>query len=193
MIWLLLLGAVLRGVIYIDRFPETHPDETLEIEEKIIVFFQRITLPIKLAKLSRQERDTQLLIPLLNRRVSDIADTWGAPRGDNGERQHEGQDIFSPRGTPIFSATRGFITRITEEALGGNSVYVTGAGGVDYFYTHLDRFPDGVNVGDPVTPDTVIGFVGNSGNASTTPTHLHFGVYLSEHEPVDPLPLMVDR
>ena len=189
---LLFLGFIYWAQGFISDFPNTHPDKTLEIGEKITYFFEKITLPIKLAKLARQEPDQALLMPILGVRVSDIGDTWGAPRGDNGERKHEGQDIFVPRGTPVFSATAGYVTRITEDSLGGNSVYVTGAGGVRYFYTHLDRFPDGINVGDKVTTDTVIGFVGNTGNAETTPYHLHLGMYI-RGEAIDPLPLLANR
>lgn len=191
-VWLAVLGLAGRGVIYAVNFPRDHPEKTLEIETRVLDFIQRVTLPIKLAKLSRLEPDKEILMPVHGHRVSEIADTWMAPRGDNGERFHEGQDIFAPRGTPVFSATTGYVTRIRAENLGGNSVYVTGPGGVRYFYTHLDRFPGALKVGQEVSPDTVIGFVGNSGNAETTPTHLHFGVYV-RREAVDPLPLLINR
>ena len=196
-VWLVLFSFFTYGLLYasifVTNFHKTHPDDTLKIEDVVISFFEKITLPIKLAKLAREEPDKELLMPIIDLKVSDIGDTWGAPRGENGERKHEGQDIFAPRGTPVFSATNGYVTRIISEKLGGNSVYVTGKGGIDYFYTHLDRFPKGLTVGDAVTTDTVIGFVGNTGNAETTPYHLHFGVYISRDEAIDPLPLMVDR
>jgi len=189
-VWLLLLSFILYGVVYAVNLPEKDPDKVLEIEQKITEFFEKITLPIKIAKLSTKEPDKELVMPVYGLRVSDIGDTWGAPRGDG--RVHEGQDFFSPRGTPVFSATNGYVTRITQDSLGGNSVYVTGAGGVRYYYTHLDRFPDGLSVGEEVTTDTIIGFVGNTGNAETTPYHLHFGMYVSR-EAVDPLPLLKNR
>ena len=75
--------------------------------------------------------------------------------------------------------------------LGGNSVLAVGPGGVRYYYAHLDSIADGITFGTEVTADTVIGFVGNSGNASGTPPHLHFGVY--ENGPQNPYPLLVDR
>lgn len=187
---LFLTSAIWLLKSYITDYPKTHPEETLEWEQKVTAFFDRITMPIKLAKLSAQEADRELLMPVFGHRVSEIADTWGAPRGE--DRVHEGQDIFASRGTPIFSATKGYVTRITEDSLGGNSVFVTGSGGVRYYYTHMDRFPDGLHVGMEVTTDTVIGFVGNTGNAEQTPPHLHFGVYV-DREPVDPLPLLTNR
>jgi len=192
-IWLAIIGSFAWALVYVINFPVKHPQRALELETRVISFFEQITLPIKLANLSRLEPDKELLMPVYGRRVSEIADTWGAPRGENGERKHEGQDIFAPRGTPIFSATTGYVTRITGDKIGGNSVYVTGTGGIDYYYTHLDRFPEGLPVGDKVTTDTVIGFVGNSGNAETTPFHLHFGVYVTPRQALDPLPLLINR
>ncbi|HVQ38821.1 MAG TPA: M23 family metallopeptidase, partial [Pyrinomonadaceae bacterium] len=46
--------------------------------------------------------------------------------------------------------------------------------------------------GDYVTRQTVLGYVGTTGNAAGTPPHLHFGVY-APGGPVDPLPLLSDR
>ena len=137
----------------------------------------------------------QLLMPVAGVRVAEVADTWGAPRG--GGRTHEGQDIFAPRGTPIYAAAPGYVYRIGTGDLGGKLVFVAGAGGRRYYYAHLEDWAD-VEEGMYVTTDTVLGFVGNSGNAVTTPPHLHFGVYSGSRrtcnrEVIDPLPLLVDR
>ncbi len=137
----------------------------------------------------------QLLMPVAGVRVAEVADTWGAPRG--GGRTHKGQDIFAPRGTPIYAATPGYIYRIGTGSLGGKLVFVAGAGGRRYYYAHLEDWAD-IAEGMYVTTDTVLGFVGNSGNAATTPPHLHFGVYSGSRrtcnrEVIDPLPLLVDR
>ncbi|MGH9942242.1 MAG: M23 family metallopeptidase, partial [Pyrinomonadaceae bacterium] len=56
----------------------------------------------------------------------------------------------------------------------------------------LDAYADGLAAGDYVTPDTVLGYVGTTGNAAGTPPHLHFGVY-APGGAVDPLPLLADR
>ena len=141
--------------------------------------------------------DEVLLMPVDGVRVAQVADTWGAPRG--GGRRHEGQDLFAPRGTPVRSATPGFVYRIDDLSLGGLSVTIVGEGGRRYFYTHFDAVPDDLAEGQRVGVDTVIGFVGDSGNAAGTPPHLHLGVYDgSEDDPcaweaIDPLPLLVDR
>ncbi len=76
--------------------------------------------------------------------------------------------------------------------MGGNAVFVIGAGGRTYYYAHLDAYAPELAVGDYVTPKTVLGYVGTSGNAAGTSPHLHFGMYTAEGA-VDPLPLLGDR
>ncbi|MEM7737566.1 MAG: M23 family metallopeptidase [Deinococcota bacterium] len=152
--------------------------------------WQQLTLPFRIARLSLQEPNATLLMPVQGIRVSQVADTWGAPR--SGGRRHEGQDIFATRGTPIYAAADGIITRITDRTLGGTSLFITVRGGHRHYYTHLDAYAEGIYVGQPITTDTLIGYVGNTGNARTTPPHLHFGVYTASGA-IDPLPLLRDR
>jgi peptidoglycan LD-endopeptidase LytH len=153
-------------------------------------------LPAFFARVGEQP-DAVLLMPVDGARVAQVTDTWGAPRG--GGRRHEGQDVFAPRGTPVRSATPGFVYRIDDLSLGGLSVTIVGEGGRRYYYTHLDTVPDDLVEGQRVGVDTVIGFVGDTGNAAGTPPHLHLGVYDgSDDDPcawvaIDPLPLLVDR
>ena len=139
--------------------------------------------------------EAQLLMPVAGVRVAQVADTWGAARGNG--RSHEGQDIFAPRGTPVYAAAPGYVYRIGTGSLGGKYVFIAGAGGIRYYYAHLEDWAD-IEEGMFATTDTVLGFVGNSGNAVTTPPHLHFGVYSGsrrtcDREVFNPLPLLVDR
>ena len=146
-----------------------------------------LTLPFKAALLYTKEPDRELAVPVEGVGVKQIADTWHAPR--TGGRLHEGQDIFARRGTAVRSATAGYVVRLGENALGGNTIFVLGAGGRSYYYAHLDAYAEGLAVGDQVTPETVLGYVGTTGNAAGTAPHLHFGVYASGGA-IDPLPLL---
>ena len=142
------------------------------------------------------EADDALLMPVEGVRVSQVADTWGAARSEG--RTHEGQDIFAPRGTPIYSATQGYVYRIGENPLGGNTVVVIGGGGIRYYYAHLDSFAEELREGEYVTAETLLGYVGNTGNAATTPPHLHLGMYGGSYESCDwdavnPYSFLVDR
>jgi len=144
----------------------------------------------RVIKLYTQQPDTKLAMPLENVAKSGIADTWQAPRGDG--RRHEGQDIFAPRGTPILSATSGYIYKIGENNLGGQTVSVISKGGRVYYYAHLDSYARNIHVGDRVSTRSVLGYVGTTGNAQGTPPHLHFGIY-TWTGPINPLPLLNDR
>src|SRR5690606_2281487 len=57
-----------------------------------------------------------------------------------------------------------------------------------YYYAHLERAA--FDSARRVRAGDVLGYVGNSGNAATTPPHLHFGVYRWGRGAVDPLPLI---
>lgn len=149
-----------------------------------VVFYARV------AKLYTEEPHTKIKMPVADVTKREIADTWGAPR--SGGRRHEGQDIFAPKGTRILSATNGYVYRIGENNLGGQTVSVISSGGRVYYYAHLDAYAPGLEVGDPVSTNTLLGFVGTSGNAQGTPPHLHFGVY-SMSGAINPLPLIMDR
>ena len=85
------------------------------------------------------EPASELVMPVDGVTLSQIADTYGAPRWD---RSHEGVDIFAPRGTAVRAAAPGFVYRIDDLSLGGLSVTVFGDGGVRYFYTHFDSVPE---------------------------------------------------
>ncbi len=153
------------------------------ISDKLL-FYARV------AKLYTQSPDTRIAMPLEDVARKEVADTWQAPRGVG--RRHEGQDIFAPRGTPILSATNGFIYKIGENNLGGQTVSVIGSGGRVYYYAHLDSYAQGIAVGDRVSRRTVLGYVGTTGNAQGTPPHLHFGIY-TWNGAINPLPLLTDR
>ncbi len=150
----------------------------------------KLVLYTRVARLYTKEPDQKLLMPVKNVTKREIANTWQAPRG--ADRRHDGQDIFAPRGTPILSATDGYINRIGQNNLGGQTVSVIGAGGRIYYYAHLDSYAERLNEGDAVSIQTVLGYVGTTGNAQGTPPHLHFGVY-SSGGAINPLPLLSDR
>lgn len=151
-----------------------------------VVFYARI------ARLYSQNPHSKIKMPVADVTRREVADTWGAPR--SGSRTHEGQDIFAPKGTKVLSATNGYIYKIGENNLGGQTVSVISSGGRIYYYAHLDSYAPGIKVGDPVTTRSLLGFVGTTGNAQGTPPHLHFGVYTFGYgNAINPLPLITDR
>jgi murein DD-endopeptidase MepM/ murein hydrolase activator NlpD len=113
----------------------------------------------------------------------DIGSRFGAPR-DAGARSHHGIDIFAKRGTPVVAAAAGVVNRVNETEIGGKVVWLRDTFGNSLYYAHLDS--QAVSSGMQVDEGDTLGFVGNTGNARTTPPHLHFGVYRRGEGPVDP-------
>ncbi len=128
--------------------------------------------------------DGSMAFPVEGRNTRAILSVFGADR-DAGRRQHHGVDIFAPRGTPVLSATPGRVSRVQNTEIGGKVVWVRDSEEPNsVYYAHLDS--QVVQAGAKVTPGTLLGFVGNTGNARTTPPHLHFGVYRRREGPVNP-------
>jgi murein DD-endopeptidase MepM/ murein hydrolase activator NlpD len=127
-----------------------------------------------------------LSMPIANLKRGAMTDTWQAARGPR--RRHEGIDMFAAKGAPIVAATEGIVIGRGQDPLGGNVLWVLGPGGQRHYYAHLDRFSS-VGVGDRVGTGTLLGYVGNTGNARTTPPHLHFGVY-ADAGAINPYPLL---
>jgi peptidoglycan LD-endopeptidase LytH len=113
-------------------------------------------------------------IPVKDVTPRRLANSWGNAR--SGGREHQGIDIFAPKGTPVLSATRGFVTRVGTNTLGGQVVWVLGPGLEWHYYAHLDRY-GGFHPGDIVHAGDVLGYVGTTGNARGGPPHLHYGIY----------------
>lgn len=119
-----------------------------------------------------------------------IQSFWGAPRG-GGARKHEGVDIFAAKGTNLLAAADGFVFRTGNTGLGGKQVWIKdGVFGHSLYYAHLDSII--AKKGQRVKIGDVVGTVGNTGNARTTPPHLHFGIY-DGGSAVDPYPFIKIR
>jgi murein DD-endopeptidase MepM/ murein hydrolase activator NlpD len=124
--------------------------------------------------------------PVTGLSLAAVQSVFGDPR-DAGRRNHHGIDIFAPRGTPVVAAVDGRV-RVDTGNRGGNVIWLTPTDGRRrrLYYAHLHDWA--VENGAQVRAGDVIGYVGNTGNARTTPPHLHFGVY--DRGPVDPFPFL---
>ncbi len=125
------------------------------------------------------------LFPVSGGNNKSVKSFWADPR-DAGGRSHEGVDIFAAKGTPVVAVSDGRIESTGERGLGGKQVWLRdGLFGKRVYYAHLDSIA--VITGKRVKTGDTLGFVGNTGNAKTTPPHLHFGIYRKKGA-VNPFP-----
>ncbi|HEU5001188.1 MAG TPA: M23 family metallopeptidase [Actinomycetota bacterium] len=116
-------------------------------------------------------------------------DDWGNYRSTPCPHLHQGNDIFAPMGAPAVAPEDGTVVRFDYESVGGNAYYFAGADGYSFYGAHLEGFAPGLKAGEHVTAGTVLGYVGNTGDAAGGATHLHFQLYPPGHawsNPVDP-------
>lgn len=130
-------------------------------------------------------KTNSLAFPVEGRDVTAIRSVYGDPR-DGGRREHQGVDIFAPRGTPALAATDGRVRSTRTGGLGGKTVWLRDRFGQSLYYAHLDS--QVVRRNQTVRAGDTVGFVGNTGNARTTPPHLHFGIY--RRGAYDPFPAL---
>lgn len=114
-----------------------------------------------------------------------FGDTWNAPR--SGGRRHQGVDMLGARGTPLLAVVSGTAKQMNN-TLGGNAVWLTGSDGNSYYYAHLDSF----GALGAVNKGAVIGYLGDTGNATGTP-HLHFEIHPRGGAAVNPYPTVRAR
>jgi murein DD-endopeptidase MepM/ murein hydrolase activator NlpD len=108
---------------------------------------------------------------------SSFGDTFGAPRGDIASGWHHGEDIFGQLGEPLLAVADGTVFSVGWNDIGGYRLWLRDKAGNEFYYAHLSAYsPFAVN-GRQVKAGTVLGFMGNTGDASTTPYHLHFEIH----------------
>ena len=113
---------------------------------------------------------------------SEYFNDWGFPR--SGGRFHQGNDLFAPRGTEVRTPVSGFV-ELKSGVVGGLQFWLTGDDGNTYIGTHMDGFAEA----GQVPAGTVVGYVGDSGNALGSNPHLHFEI-LTNGSPINPFPIL---
>lgn len=173
---LIIRAAVL--FVFLFAFDKLLPSISQQTQSFVMAKWQQLSL-------LQQELpvENSLPSPLLGQHLTD---TWGAARSQG--RTHEGIDIFAPRGTPIQATTQGIVSKVGENTLGGRVVVIVGPGGAGHYYAHLEDYAD-IAPNDWVNAGDTIGYVGDSGNAKGTPTHVHYAIYINGSA-VNPYPLL---
>ncbi len=135
-----------------------------------------------LARLQRAHKPLKITPPLGGPRYvfpvagpASFTDTYAAERSD--VSWHHGDDIFAPLGTPVVAVADGTLNRVGWERLGGWRLWVRDRLGNEFYYAHLSGYTRAALEGGRIKAGTVLGFVGDTGDAFGTPFHLHFEIH----------------
>lgn len=104
-----------------------------------------------------------------------------------GGHRYPGIDIFGKRGSVFVAPVSGVVEDLQKNdewdkkskdpaKKGGRWVSLIGDDGFRYYGSHLESVSEKISVGQRLQEGEVLGYLGNSGNAKGTPTHLHFGI-----------------
>ena len=150
-----------------------------------------VSVPADTAPLPSDHVTQGNVFPLRGLGIDACANSFGAPRS-GGTRRHQGNDCFAAHGHPLVAVEDGTIikARHTERGLGGITLWLLGDSGHAYYYAH-----NALNlaaVGDRVEKGEIIALVGNTGNARSTPPHVHFEIRPAGRKgaSVDPYPYL---
>jgi murein DD-endopeptidase MepM/ murein hydrolase activator NlpD len=125
---------------------------------------------------SLDSRESALLpVPVEGISRAQLRDTYNQSRSEG--RTHHAIDIHAPRGTPVIAVADGVVRKLHSGSRGGLAIYLMDDDGTTrYYYAHLDGYAQGLHEGQRVERGEVIGYVGDTGNASPGDYHLHFSV-----------------
>ena len=92
-----------------------------------------------------------------------------------GDHKHAGIDIFAKKGTTVHPAIGGIVVATAHNlGAGGNCILIFSSGLRFHYYAHLEEID--THIGAFVAQKSVIGKVGNTGNAKGKPHHLHYSI-----------------
>ncbi|MEE0642481.1 MULTISPECIES: M23 family metallopeptidase [unclassified Blautia] len=129
--------------------------------------------------------------------------SWHARRTFQGERLHEGCDIFGREEKsgyyPILSMTDGIVEKVGWLPLGGYRIGIRSPGGGYFYYAHLSSYAREFQTGEQIKAGEVLGFLGDTGygeegTAGKFVPHLHLGIYVrtqtEEEHALNPYPVL---
>lgn len=168
----------------LERIPTFYKIQQMKRRKWAVISFLFLLIPI--SSYSGFTRDIEFPVD----GISHFSDTFSDQRPGH---QHEGVDIFADKMTPIASATDGKVSfLVIPEASWGYAIFIKDSDGYEYRYLHINNdtpgtddgnggivnaYAPGITRGVSVTRGQHIAWVGDSGNAETTASHLHFEIH----------------
>ena len=86
----------------------------------------------------------------------------------------------------MLAVADGRLNRVGTLPISGNRLWLKTDRGDSFFYAHLSAFSPEAVSGRRVKAGTLLGFVGNTGDAEPTPPHVHFEVHPGDGDAIDP-------
>jgi murein DD-endopeptidase MepM/ murein hydrolase activator NlpD len=135
---------------------------------------------------------------------SVFSNDWGDSR--SGGRGHQGTDIMGEKHSAVVAVADGFIIAMDKSSRAGFYVRIAHQDGWESWYMHLNNdspgtddgagdsggaFPPDLEIGAFIPAGTVIGYVGDSGNAEGGSSHTHFELH-DGRRGVNPFPYLDD-
>lgn len=121
----------------------------------------------------------KLVIPVVGIKPEELRDTFKDARSEG--RVHDAIDIMAKKGTPVIAAADGEIARFFDSERGGITIYQYSSDKkMIYYYAHLDKRAENLREKEFVKQGTIIGYVGDTGNAGVGNDHLHFAIWIIE-------------
>lgn len=131
-------------------------------------------------------------------------DDFGEPRAGHA---HEGNDLLGPKMTPLYSAVDGEVSYIVDpEPSYGYMIVLRDFDDYTYHYIHVNNdtpgtddgnggtqhaYAPGIERGAFVSKGQLIGWLGDSGNAESIASHLHFEIRDPDGTPINPYPSLL--
>lgn len=136
-----------------------------------------------------------LVFPIDPAPLCTVFNNFGGYSRTFGSGGHQGVDIGAEQGQAVYAVENGVLYRQFTDlsSAAGLGWGLHGESDTKYRYYHLAAFADGVVEGMRVYEGQLIGYVGDTGNATPGGYHLHFEVRPAPapHDvPVDPVPLL---
>ena len=165
----------------------------IETNKKIDILTKQIVIQSKsLDEIERLANEKEKLLaaipsiqPIKNNDLTRMASGFGF-RTDpftKSRRMHKGMDFTAPRGTPIYAASDGIVTRADSRSSGyGKHIRIDHGFGYMTLYAHLSKY--NVRRNQKVKKGDIIGFVGNTGRSQAP--HLHYEV-IKDNKRLNPI------
>ena len=166
---------------------------------KYLLGFAFLSLALTTTALAQTTITRTITFPVSG--THSFRDDFSEPRA-GGAREHLGIDIIASKMTPVVAAVDGRISYLASpQASWGYSITLRDAEGYQYRYLHLNNdtpgtddgaggeanaYAAGLRRGSEVTRGQIIGWVGDSGNAEETVSHLHFEIRSPDRTSINP-------